>query len=166
MTDIPFCILFILFWIGSMVVMAKALEKGEPTRLLYGVDYIGNICSVNNGGRGNFTRDLTNMPVLYWPNPTDLKYHICVPKCPTKADVPEAGDYFGLTDSAKSKFQCNYNVVEEAGTQPYHTYTALDLGTTCFPKYETTEVLNRCVPGTFNATLNAQGTSGAHLVLP
>ena len=49
--DLPCCILFVVFWIGMLVVLWTAVGAGEPERLLYGTDYEGLTCGVDNSGK-------------------------------------------------------------------------------------------------------------------
>lgn len=43
-TDLVCCGVFAVYWIGMIVVMAVALATGNPARLIYGTDYLGNTC--------------------------------------------------------------------------------------------------------------------------
>lgn len=45
-TDPLFCAVFVLFWIGMILIAALALENGEPGRLLYGNDALGHTCGI------------------------------------------------------------------------------------------------------------------------
>jgi hypothetical protein len=47
------CLLFILFWIGMLVIAIIGFHYGSPRRLLYGNDYEGHTCGVgsNKGSR-------------------------------------------------------------------------------------------------------------------
>eukprot|EP01065_Artemidia_motanka_P045649 TRINITY_DN6751_c0_g2_i2.p1 TRINITY_DN6751_c0_g2~~TRINITY_DN6751_c0_g2_i2.p1 ORF type:complete len:743 (+),score=251.15 TRINITY_DN6751_c0_g2_i2:101-2329(+) len=48
MADLPFCLVFLLFWIGFIVVAAVGFENGDPWRLLYGRDYRGRLCGTGD----------------------------------------------------------------------------------------------------------------------
>jgi solute carrier family 44 (choline transporter-like protein), member 1 len=50
--DVLFLLLFILFWVGMIVVAIKAGQVGNVDRLIYGVDYEGNVCGVDNIAQG------------------------------------------------------------------------------------------------------------------
>ena len=47
--DVFFLILFLLFWLGMVVIAAVAVNAGEPKRLIYGTDWQGNICGASDG---------------------------------------------------------------------------------------------------------------------
>lgn len=89
--DCFFLLLFIAFWIGMIIVAITASRVGQPDRLLYGTDYIGNLCGVDNIAAGkvpsNFSRDFTSKPYLYYlfVPPFDSYYKICVESCPTQS---------------------------------------------------------------------------------
>ena len=72
--DCLFCALFLVFWIGMIAVFWTAVKQGEPKRLLYGVDYEGNVCGVDNSDKApeGFAGDpadldFTNKTLLYFP---------------------------------------------------------------------------------------------------
>jgi len=59
-TDIQCLLLFIVFWIGFIVIASIGFANGDPERLLYGTDYLGYVCG-RTGFKGrtgppNFTR--------------------------------------------------------------------------------------------------------------
>ena len=43
-TDVPCCVVFGLWWLAMIVVAGMAMNSGNPTSLLHGVDYTGNTC--------------------------------------------------------------------------------------------------------------------------
>ncbi|KAL2653076.1 hypothetical protein R1flu_021204 [Riccia fluitans] len=57
--DIPFLIFFALFLLGMVVNSGFGWNRGNPRRLLYGLDYKGNLCE------GDFD-------VKYWMNPNQV----------------------------------------------------------------------------------------------
>ncbi|BBM99127.1 hypothetical protein MPTK1_1g18950 [Marchantia polymorpha subsp. ruderalis] len=57
--DIPFLILFGLFWLGMVANSGFGWNQGNPRRLLYGLDYKGQLCE------GDFD-------VKYWMNPNQV----------------------------------------------------------------------------------------------
>lgn len=99
--DIPFCCLFLAFWVGMLIVFWTGVKAGQPEKLLYGTDYEGNVCGVDNSGNppDGFNGDpadldFTNKPLLYFPilgQNIDLQapqntvmFGICVETCPTE----------------------------------------------------------------------------------
>ena len=43
-TDLPMCLVFVAFWVGMFLVASIGFDKGDPLRLIYGTDYLGNRC--------------------------------------------------------------------------------------------------------------------------
>ena len=99
--DTPFCCLFIAFWFGMLVVFYTGVKAGQPEKLLYGTDYEGNVCGVDNSGNppkgfngDPADLDFTNKPVLFFPilgqlidfqaPQNTVMFGICVEKCPTE----------------------------------------------------------------------------------
>ncbi|KAK3235506.1 hypothetical protein CYMTET_54296, partial [Cymbomonas tetramitiformis] len=89
--DLPFLILFFMFWIGMIIIASIGWSEGDPTILIFGLDYEGNLC--NKG-------DLKGFKNRYWPDVNqladinDLGYSlrdatsICLKGCPSpKATV-------------------------------------------------------------------------------
>jgi hypothetical protein len=94
MTDVFFCLFFIVFIFGMVAVYAYAFTKGRPALIVQGWDSDGLGCGLNTT-----TKDY---PVLYWPevpgigslNSTlsgnysaifqTLNHGVCVKECPTK----------------------------------------------------------------------------------
>lgn len=58
-------------WIGLY-----AIQRGDPRVIVYPMDYDGNICGLNFGGR-----DMTNYPYLYYVN--SYTGGVCVEECPS-----------------------------------------------------------------------------------
>lgn len=154
-TDILFLIIFVLFWIGMVVVAGFALAMGNPLRLAYPTDYEGNMC----GRMGN--RNLTDRPYLYFPidfttvlNPVRLydakDTGICVSQCPnTTIPVPRYDDIDITTldvDMAVDGVICNYDFDNLTGTfQGLIQWSSTEGG--CFlSMFPTTSVTRRCLP--------------------
>eukprot|EP00854_Cymbomonas_tetramitiformis_P026292 gene26292-32233_t len=57
--DLPFLILFFMFWIGMIIIASIGWSEGDPTILIFGLDYEGNLC--NKG-------DLKGFKNRYWPD--------------------------------------------------------------------------------------------------
>eukprot|EP01002_Notosolenus_urceolatus_P004642 NODE_222_length_2452_cov_34.661257_g173_i0.p1 GENE.NODE_222_length_2452_cov_34.661257_g173_i0~~NODE_222_length_2452_cov_34.661257_g173_i0.p1 ORF type:complete len:734 (+),score=163.77 NODE_222_length_2452_cov_34.661257_g173_i0:162-2363(+) len=58
-TDIWCLAIFIVFWVGEIIVCYVAASQGNALRLVYGTDYAGNLC----GGDLSTSRDSPNPPV-------------------------------------------------------------------------------------------------------
>lgn len=59
--DVFWLLLFAVFWVGMFVIAGFAYQVGDPFRLIYGIDYRGNLC-----GRPNANEDLSDRPYLYY----------------------------------------------------------------------------------------------------
>merc|ERR1711968_152144 len=77
-TDIPFLLAWIAFWVGMVIVMIMAISEGDLTRLLYFVDYNGNRC-----GDGA----LANYKYTHWTHPANTGTNVCVQSCPSAAYI-------------------------------------------------------------------------------
>ncbi|CAN6487232.1 unnamed protein product [Victoria cruziana] len=65
--DVVFLIIFIAFWIGMIVNSSFGLNQGNPLRLVFGLDYKGNIC-----GDKHAEPNLQELEVRYWVNPNQV----------------------------------------------------------------------------------------------
>eukprot|EP00045_Choanoeca_perplexa_P009111 m.85985 g.85985 ORF g.85985 m.85985 type:complete len:648 (+) comp14756_c0_seq1:48-1991(+) len=84
--DIPCLLLYIVFWIGLIVVAGIAFSDGDPRRIVYGTDSWGNLCGEKNDAAINSSLsglDLTDYPKLYYDPDSDLR--LCVVDCPTSS---------------------------------------------------------------------------------
>lgn len=135
--DIAFLILFLAYGIGIIVESSWGFNKGDPRRLVYGLDYKGNTCGDKKG-----SLNLKSFDIRYWVNPnqvyksglasdpftlTDAR-SICLSDCPTPSatnltwvcDYPEGSvalsmsewaarnyDYFGILSPAQQTSSLN-----------------------------------------------------------
>merc|ERR1712072_848373 len=74
-TDTLFLLAFIAFWFGMFVCAGMGFAKGDPSTLLYFVDYNGNSC-----GKG----DLADYKYTYWTHPMNSGTNVCVKSCPAQ----------------------------------------------------------------------------------
>ncbi|EFA82487.1 solute carrier family 44 protein member 2 [Heterostelium album PN500] len=133
--DCLFLILFLAFWAGMAVVAHYGIKEGDPKRLLYGTDYEGNTCGVDNIAAGklpaNHSRDFTHekyVYFIYYPSLASYRT-ICVSSCPNETY---------LTPDDPSQLICAYNTTPALNeTFPQGT---------CMGSIASTPVLNRCVP--------------------
>jgi hypothetical protein len=65
--DIVFLILFLAFGIGFIIETSFGFNKGDPRRLVYGFDYLGNTC-----GDKKASVNLKSFEVRYWQNPNQV----------------------------------------------------------------------------------------------
>ncbi|KAJ3428598.1 ctl-like protein [Anaeramoeba flamelloides] len=129
--DVFWLILFILFWIGMIVVAGLAYSTGTPKRLMYPKDYRGNVCGMDNTQAkealgSNYTKtelsflsDTSDLKYVFWPHDGSSE-EICVDECPSKGDIANP-----LCDKSIKNYL--------DGDDPY-----------C--PYKTESILRRCLP--------------------
>nr|CCA18518.1 choline transporterlike protein putative [Albugo laibachii Nc14] len=98
-TDTFFLFLFLLFWIGMIIIAAIGYKKGNPKRLMYGSDWLGRTCGTSQPETSTHIPpyDFTNYKYLMYPrlskdlamqSPTSLSlrklYGVCVRSCPVR----------------------------------------------------------------------------------
>merc|ERR1711871_404052 len=152
-TDLPWLLLFIAFLAFEVAYVAlTAFEQGEPKRLYYGMDYLGNVCGLeadkqsNNVTRG-VKLDLTKKP--YWAMFSYRQYY-------TDAGIPTTtapiGICVGYKDAGAAPEACP--TVDGKGRQGEDRSWIVPL------EYEkgndgfatTKQVVDWIVDGTINAT--------------
>lgn len=94
-TDILCLLIFIAFWFGMVLIGILALQQGDPEKLLYGTDHLGNTCggkSMNCGGacadKKRIVYPRTNEDLMIAASTGDITkanfFGICVAQCPPK----------------------------------------------------------------------------------
>ncbi|XP_018429336.1 PREDICTED: choline transporter-like protein 3, partial [Nanorana parkeri] len=92
-TDIPWLVLFFLFWSGLMFISGYALMAGAAERLVFGYDSYGNVCGRRNTPIPNAPfsgKDMTNRKHVFFLNSCNLQFKnfkinstsLCVRSCP------------------------------------------------------------------------------------
>ncbi|KAJ3436922.1 ctl-like protein [Anaeramoeba flamelloides] len=129
--DVFWLILFIIFWVGMIVVAGLAYSTGTPKRLYYPTDYRGNVCGMDNTKvkealSSNYTEDelsflsdTSETHYVFWPHDGSSE-EICVDECPTEGKISDP-----LCDETINNY--------------------LDKNDPYCP-YETESVLRRCLP--------------------
>eukprot|EP00732_Lithocolla_globosa_P000964 Lithocolla_globosa_v1_NODE_397_length_4183_cov_17.938227.p1 type:complete len:706 gc:universal NODE_397_length_4183_cov_17.938227:4151-2034(-) len=140
-TDVIWLILFILFWIGMIIIGAFAWNIGAPLRLLYGVDSDGNLCGDTNVDTGN---DFTNQTYLLYFDPLNItaSYAKCVSECPSII-VDWRVPFIDLQYDPAIYAECKY------GIQPTTSEEVAELaevGLCMNPIVEHSDYLGRCFP--------------------
>ncbi|KAJ8578691.1 hypothetical protein ON010_g518 [Phytophthora cinnamomi] len=86
--DVFCCLLFVVYWIGMVVVAVIALQTGQPLSLIYGKDYNGNVCGEGNYSNARFTtyprlnEDLM-VAAAHGVSAANAKFFgVCVESCP------------------------------------------------------------------------------------
>jgi solute carrier family 44 (choline transporter-like protein), member 2/4/5 len=119
-TDIIFLLLFALFWGGMGFVGYEAITKGDPQRILYGLDSYGNYCGSLNVKADGMRIDLRKATKLLYTNPLELldtnNYQyasaVCVEKCPTISTICNATT---LPCKQSSQYVCPYYAYSQFG---------------------------------------------------
>lgn len=65
--DVVFLVIFIAFWVAMIVNSSFGFNQGNPLRLVYGLDYKGNVC-----GDRHADPDLRELELRYWLNPNQV----------------------------------------------------------------------------------------------
>lgn len=93
-TDCLFCILFLVFWLGMIIIAGVAVPGGDPERLLYGVDHLGKVCGGDDrAGKKHIyypriTEDIINFAASGETNPLKIKlFGVCLESCPSVGQV-------------------------------------------------------------------------------
>jgi transglutaminase-like putative cysteine protease len=125
-TDSCCLLILIAFYVCVGFVGDHAIKNGNPKRLLFGVDTLGNTCGdINEHNSKGLGIDLSQRTYLWWPDPgSDPKYTLCVDKCPTQEDI-------------NATRVDDYIVAAQDHTAPKKTYVI---------QRSTSPVLHRCLP--------------------
>ncbi|OQR93079.1 choline transporter-like protein [Achlya hypogyna] len=90
--DVLCCLLFVVFWIGMIILAILGLTNGSPESLIYGTDFNGTVCG---------TGSTSSQSLTYYPRmtqdmlaqaargiqPLDMKFYgLCVAACPAQGD--------------------------------------------------------------------------------
>lgn len=154
--DLIFLLVFIAFWVGMIVNSSFGFNRGDPRRLVYGLDYKGNLC-----GNKNSKPDLRELQVRYWQNPNQVYQSglrkspinliearsICLKRCPTPSDdsLTWVCDYpeGSITLTLDEWVARNYNYYEFLSSDQKNS--SLQLQGPCYPVlFPTTNVFWSC----------------------
>eukprot|EP00051_Salpingoeca_urceolata_P033674 m.21737 g.21737 ORF g.21737 m.21737 type:complete len:667 (-) comp6538_c0_seq2:124-2124(-) len=173
-TDVLWLSVYILFWIGMIIIAGISFSEGNYRRLLFGIDSWGNVCDYDNSrlvNDSNSGLDLSGRKYLYYRDPSDKNAaKICVPECPnvlTATGEPTVKD----CNAGPARTQCQelYHVcLTDIGPYTVHPASATSMATTaadsandgCPPDvYDSSDKigLRRCAP---NSDLKKSGFGG------
>ncbi|KAJ1456760.1 plasma-membrane choline transporter-domain-containing protein, partial [Pelagophyceae sp. CCMP2097] len=148
-TDCLCFLALLLCWVGlsiiGMIVLgaidSKKLPKGDPRRLVYGLDYLGQLCSVADDTRfdsdGLYDKfDVSGLKYAYYLPSGAV---VCVDECPSKSDA--------------DVFICDYDVAEKLAADvaagDANAYWVRGLAgvssSKCNFQWSTTLFVNQCV---------------------
>jgi hypothetical protein len=153
------------------VIDSKYIRKGDPRRLVSGMDYHGNLCGVTNYVTPS-GEDTLYLPKAY---PMPSGYLVCVDSCPKDTDYDkficeydvqhEIDNLFGTSEMAA-------DVMDESKKSLYVFYASRKQ---CMPSIESVSFLGYCVPKLklnevilrkANSTLTDSTESSAEVSLP
>ncbi|GBG82360.1 hypothetical protein CBR_g34644 [Chara braunii] len=141
--DVPFLVLFVVFWCGMLVAAGIAFREGNPRRLVYGLDYKGNLCGSSHGDP-----NLQGYNIRYWMNPKqviesgDITFSvslrdaraICLRACPPIAE--------GINSSLS--WVCDYPEINAGNsTSPLHQLTIKDWADRNYSYFELLDATQR-----------------------
>ena len=150
------CSLFLVFWLGMIAVGVIGLRFGNPARLVYGTDYMGQTCGSDPG--------VKEMPLTVYPrtnedflanqakaSPLDYTFYgVCVATCPGPLDVvcnydkAKAAD--GWTPAARTDCWGSSPGFVAASTPLGETCSEVTSGGCWINPLQTSAVLFRCIP--------------------
>ncbi|GLV34162.1 Choline transporter-like 1 [Carabus blaptoides fortunei] len=151
-TDVFWLCIYILFWGVMILIAAFSFVYGSPIRLINGYDTFGNTCGKkHNQIRGNLElsgMDTLDKPYLFFMDIKDLKktLKVCVKQCPTR-HMDKLEDLYKFYQETGTNL-CRYDInFTQAANSKTKDVINSPLGP-CpkLPVYESTSVLNRCVP--------------------
>lgn len=148
--DIPVLVIFVAFWVGMIINTTFGWNKGDPRRLVYGLDYKGNLC-----GDKKANPDLKGFEVRYWQNPNQVyesglteppinlikARSICLRDCPT----PSNGSLTWVCDYPEGPINLTMNDWENRNYDYYSILTDSQKNTSLF-------LQGPCYPVLFDST--------------
>lgn len=147
-----FKLLLLATWVGMVciglcvtgVIDSEYLEKGDPYRLLNGMDYHGNICGVTNYTNTNGDNNINLPKAYYLPSGSA----ICIQSCPEENDINTFYCKYETEALITSKTATMHAVHgEKAANKTKHSlylyYTTIKQ---CMPQIKTRSYLGYCQP--------------------
>ena len=154
-TDCVFLILYFLVWGGMIYLAQLAILNGDPERLVYGTDYLGNICGQKNVTPVE-TQNWANRKILWYPITYDfksqkllvkeaIKLGICVEKCPKAGDIVEG---YGALSANQTSSSSTGNGGAGGAAASFFGFNSAS------PKwpvlFDSNETFHRCLPDFIN----------------
>mmetsp|Transcript_5602 Transcript_5602/g.10068 ORF Transcript_5602/g.10068 Transcript_5602/m.10068 type:complete len:648 (+) Transcript_5602:644-2587(+) len=153
-TDVLFLLLLVSAWVAMTgvglaatgVIESDHIKKGDPRRLVNGMDYYGNLCGVTNYMTPS-GEDVINLPKAY---PMPSGFSVCVEGCPIETNYDlficeydvqhEIDNLFGASDLAGDLTEED---ADEAKKSLYLFYASRKQ---CMPQIESMSFLGYCIP--------------------
>ncbi|KAJ1173377.1 hypothetical protein NDU88_005213 [Pleurodeles waltl] len=152
-TDVPWLIVFFLFWAGLMFITGYAMTAGAAERLVFGYDSYGNICGRRNTPVRNAPlsgQDMSDKKHVFFLNSCSMEIRnlkinstaLCVSSCPQKQlSSLEEVQLFAKNNGS---FLCVYNLnYTDYAKDPKAAELCPDLP---IPPSKSFPLFNRCVP--------------------
>lgn len=147
--------IFLLFWVGMIIIGAIAFLYGNPASLIEPVDWEQNMCGWKKGEGNRNNYDLSGEPFLWYPIRLDLDIvktvnyavtayfeGICVRECPKQ--VYNADKFQGIV--------CRYDFRQYEGTATGVALVKANNGSCYANNFETGVLYKRCIPQVFDSS--------------
>lgn len=154
-TDRLWLLLFIVFWVGMIVVASFGLSNGDPRYLTNGHDSFGNICGIDNSGskpinNTNSGLDMSNRSKVFYFSAAQAALDglkICVPACPETTSTTQYASYqaLGLCLSDANGGPYTYDTAEDDNSNFKFGGAAAENGCP-ISVFASTSFMNRCIP--------------------
>ncbi|KAM8931100.1 choline transporter-like protein 3 isoform 2-T2 [Pelodytes ibericus] len=153
-TDIPWLVIFFLFWSGLMFIAGYALTAGAAERLVFGYDSYGNICGRRNSPIPNAPfsgQDMTSRKHVFFLDSCNLEIRnlkinsiaLCVSSCPqeTLTSLHDVQLFAKNNGSYLCSYKLNYteytshpNALEWCPVLPVPSSKSIPLFNRCVPQ--------------------------------
>ena len=180
-TDILFLLLIICSWVAMTgvglaatgVIPSRHIKKGDPRRLVNGMDYFGNLCGITNYETAN-GEDTINLPKAY---PMPSGFAVCVSSCPSETNYDKFICEYDVQHEIDTLFDSSelvdLDVVSDSDEAKKSMYVYYTSRKQCMPQIESISFLGYCIPklplgevilsSTENSTVtNSTGTTDAN----
>uniref|UniRef100_A0A8C6YVW7 Choline transporter-like protein n=1 Tax=Nothoprocta perdicaria TaxID=30464 RepID=A0A8C6YVW7_NOTPE len=148
-TDVPWLLLFFIFWAGLMFIAGYAVVAGAAERLVLGYDSFGNVCGRKNSpvkGAPLSGQDMTNKKYVFFLNSCNLEMQsslsLCVSSCPQE-QLNSLEDLQGFARINGSSL-CVYNL--NVSSYTLNPKASELCPTLPVPPSKSFPLFNRCVP--------------------
>ena len=144
-TDVLCILLFIIFWAVMFFVAGTAFKNGDVNRVLYGVDYMGNVCGQGSPSLINWD----GSAVLNWSLKVNIWYPIAVTNNPNmNNDIFNLGICVEACPPPGPNFILPYRNSSDRPGQPV-------LIPFYFALYQSSPTLHRCLPNVSSLMCNS-----------
>lgn len=174
-TDVLCLFLFVMFWVGMVVIACFGVWSGNPLSLILPTDYQDNICGYEKGSGNHNLWDLSTKPVLWFPFSFDknisnfqfidaLYMGVCVESCPTaylgESYVNVLSNFNSYRDNITPEMIiCNYNKFNLTHEEKLDS---IESSSGCYVNiFPTIPFQKRCIPKFANINLNMTLPSNA-----